>query len=261
MRKREKSRRFAMRDRKRFTLIELLVTIAVIAILAGLLLPALNAAKLKAQSSTCVNNLKQMGIGIAQYAQDHEYYPWPQNESEGIWYKLTGIDSSGNSIGVAYVPNYLKRGNLFGLRCPAHANLHSSETSTAPINSYQFIGSSGGDSNPTLWADKGSIGMTGPIKVPGSSMRPEKVRSPSRRVSTTELPMSNNFGVGYIPDSRYLYNSTGGARLGPVHANNAGGLFFDGHVQMVNVLSEWNAFGNGTRATEIWLKYFAANKY
>ena len=250
-----------MRGRKRFTLIELLVTIAVIAILAGLLLPALNAAKLKAQSSTCVNNLKQMGIGIAQYAQDHEYYPWPQDESEGIWYKLTGIDSSGNSIGVAYVPNYLKRGNLFGLRCPAHANLHSSETSTAPINSYQFIGSSGSGDNSTLWADKGSIGMTGPAIVPGSSMRPEKVRSPSRRVSTTELPMSNNFGVGYIPDSRYLYNSTGGARLGPVHANNAGGLFFDGHVQMVNVLSEWNAFGNGTRATEIWLKYFAANKY
>jgi len=136
-----------MRGRKRFTLIELLVTIAVIAILAGLLLPALNAAKLKAQSSTCVNNLKQMGIGIAQYAQDHEYYPWPQDESEGIWYKLTGIDSSGNSIGVAYVPNYLKRGNLFGLRCPAHANLHSSETSTAPINSYQFIGSSGSGEN------------------------------------------------------------------------------------------------------------------
>ena len=252
-----------MRDRKRFTLIELLVTIAVIAILAGLLLPALNAAKLKAQSSTCVNNLKQMGIGIAQYAQDHEYYPWPQDKDNGqmgIWYKLTGIDDSGNPIGVAYVPNYLKRGNLFGLRCPAHANLHSSETSTYPINSYQFIGSSGSGDCPKLWADQGSIGMTGPAIVPGSSMRPEKVRSPSRRVSTTEQPMSNNFGVGFIPDSRYLYNSTT-PRLGPVHANNAGGLFFDGHVQMVNVLSEWNAFGNGTRATEIWLKYFAANKY
>lgn len=252
-----------MRGRKRFTLIELLVTIAVIAILAGLLLPALNAAKLKAQSSTCVNNLKQMGIGIAQYAQDHEYYPWPQNEApdDGIWYKLTGVDDSGKPIGVAYVPHYRKKGRLFGLRCPAHANLRSSETSTSPINSYQFTGSSGSSSNPTLWADQGSIGMTGPVLVPGSSMRPEKVRSPSRRISTTERPISNNFGVGYMADSRYLYNSSGSSCLGPVHGSNAGGLFFDGHVQMVNVLTEWNAFGNGTRATEIWLKYFAANKY
>lgn len=254
-----------MRDRKRFTLIELLVTIAVIAILAGLLLPALNAAKLKAQSSTCVNNLKQMGIGITQYAQDHEYYPWPQNEApdDGIWYKLTGVDDSEKPIGVAYVPHYRKKGRLFGLRCPAHANLRSSETSTSPVNSYQFTGSSGSSSNPTLWADQGSIGMTGPVLVPGSSMRPEKVRSPSRRISTTERPISNNFGVGYMPDSRYLYNSTGGTSpcLGPVHGNNASGLFFDGHVQMVNVLTEWNAQGNGTRATEIWLKYFAANKY
>jgi prepilin-type N-terminal cleavage/methylation domain-containing protein/prepilin-type processing-associated H-X9-DG protein len=102
-----------MKMRRLFTLIELLVVIAIIGILASMLLPALQQAKAKANTISCVGNLKQIGTGTAMYTDDYDgWFPQPGNYVG--WKHEIGIYVTGKSGTDGYSVSY--RGGVFD--CP-----------------------------------------------------------------------------------------------------------------------------------------------
>jgi prepilin-type N-terminal cleavage/methylation domain-containing protein len=109
------------KHRQGFTLIELLVVVAIIAILAAMLLPALSQARAKARQAVCMNNLKQLGLGLFNYTEDYEYYPIPavQYPASGGW--PTGWWTWGQIlIGYGYIDvPWTGKGSQFKiLNCP-----------------------------------------------------------------------------------------------------------------------------------------------
>lgn len=103
------------RERLGFTLIELLVVIAIIAILAAILFPVFSRAREKARQTSCLSNVKQIGLAMMMYAQDYD-------ECYMVVDHVTGYDW--------WMPlqAYVKNAQVF--RCPSHRSNPATEPAT-----------------------------------------------------------------------------------------------------------------------------------
>ncbi len=129
--------------KKSFTLIELLVVIAIIAILAAMLLPTLGRARNTAKAMTCTNNLKQLGLCQANYADDYKFYlpaaftSASPGFNENLWDHIIQPYLGNNKKPTSWDEASAQRQKGI-LQCPSRRNL-SRDTRSYAVNGFGYL--------------------------------------------------------------------------------------------------------------------------